>query len=375
MLTEELHDRGICIDYPSFSKEVLEPASKELEEIKQSIFTIIGECNLDDIKDVIKHLYQKGYKPAYGLPEDWLKNNPEEVFRLIYQYKKTRRFLNQYGPNFQSYIHTDGRIHAEFKANASVTGRYSASNPPVMALDGRLMKYLCAPEGKALIAVDFKSMEVRALAALCRDPFLIRMLSFESLDFYRQIGALLFNKTVDDVADDERTIAKQLCIAIIYGASSKTLSANISKKMRKGISEFEAQRLKTIFLNSFPAVKSYQKGLVQGTLPCRSLSGKVFNGNLSSTQKLNFPVQATAAEGFDSVIKCIDSLNPNWILCLIVHDAFYVEVPHDEADEAIKVISETSRSRMTKFLGVACFTENKILNTRKENFNEKNHNF
>lgn len=361
MLTEKLNRRGICIDYPKFHEEVLEPASKELEAIKQSIFTIIGECNLDDIKDVIKHLYQKGYKPAYGLPDDWLKNNPEEVFRLIYQYKKARRFLNQYGPAFRSYIHTDGRIHAEFKANSSVTGRYSASSPPVMALDGRIMKYLCAPEGKALVAVDFKSAEIRSLAALCRDPFLIRMLSFESLDFYRQIGALIFKKTVDEVTDVERTIAKQLCIAIIYGASSKTLSANLSKKTQKLISEFEAQRLKTTFFNSFPAVKSYQKGLLQGTRPCRSLSGKVFEGNLSSTQKLNFPVQATAAEGFDAVIKCIDSLNPNWILCLIVHDAFYVEVPYDEADTAIKIISETAQSRMTKFLGVPCFTENKII--------------
>lgn len=361
MLTEKLNRRGICIDYPKFHKEVLEPASKELEEIKQKIFDDIGECNLNDIKDVVRHSYARGYEPAYGLPEDWLKNNPEEVFRLIYQYKKTRRFLNQYGPNFQSYIHTDGRIHAEFKANASVTGRYSASNPPVMALDGRLMKYLCAPEGKALIAVDFKSMEVRALAALCRDPFLIRMLSFESLDFYRQIGALIFKKSADEVTDVERTIAKQLCIAVIYGASSRTLSANLSKKTCKVISEFEAQRLKTTFFNSFPAVKSYQKGLLQGTLPCRSLSGKVFNGNLSSTQRLNYPVQATAAEGFDSVIKSIDSLNPNWILCLIVHDAFYVEVPYDEADEAIKVISETAQSVMSSFLQVSCFTENKII--------------
>lgn len=251
MLTEKLNRRGICIDYPKFHKEVLEPASKELEEIKQKIFDDIGECNLNDIKDVVRHSYARGYEPAYGLPEDWLKNNPEEVFRLIYQYKKTRRFLNQYGPNFQSYIHTDGRIHAEFKANASVTGRYSASNPPVMALDGRLMKYLCAPEGKALIAVDFKSMEVRALAALCRDPFLIRMLSFESLDFYRQIGALIFKKSADEVTDVERTIAKQLCIAVIYGASSRTLSANLSKKTCKVISEFEAQRLKTTFLIVF----------------------------------------------------------------------------------------------------------------------------
>ncbi len=361
MLTEKLHHRGIYIDYSRFSKEVLEPASKELEEIKQKIFTDIGECNLDDIQDVVRHAYLRGYKPAYGLPDEWLKNNKEVVFRLIYQYKKTRRFLNQYGSKFESYIQSDGRIHAEFKANSSITGRYSACSPPVMALDRSIMHYLCAPEGNALIAVDFKSMEIRALAALSKDPFLIRMLSFEESDFYRQVGTMIFKKSAEDVTDDERTIAKQLCIAIIYGASPKTLSTNICKKTGMGISELEAKKLKTIFLNSFPAVKSYQKGLLQGTLPCRSLSGKVFNGNLSSTQKLNFPVQATAAEGFDSVIKCIDSLNPNWILCLIVHDAFYVEVPCDEADTAIKLISEAAQSRMTEFLNVPCFTEYKIL--------------
>ncbi len=361
MLTEKLHHRGIYIDYPRFSKEVLEPASNELEEIQKKIFDDIGQCNLDEITDVVKHLYQKGYKPAYGLPDSWLKERPEAIFKLIYQYKKKKTFIKQYGTKFQSYIQSDGRIHAKFKANSSVTGRYSASSPPVMALDGRMMKYLCAPEGKALIAVDFKSMEVRALAALSKDPFLIRMLSFEPIDFYRQIGALIFKKSAEDVTDDERTIAKALCIAIIYGASAKTLSKKLCKKTQKPISEFEAQRLKTTFLNSFPAVKSYQKGLVQGTLPCRSLSGKVFDGNLSSTQKLNFPVQATAAEGFDSVIKCIDSLNPNWMLCLIVHDAFYVEVPYDEADAAIKLIGGTAQSVMSSFLKVPCFTENKII--------------
>ena len=361
MLTEKLHQRGIYIDYPKFKEEVLEPTRKELDRIKQTIFEDIGECNLDKITDVVKHLYKKGYKPAYGLPDDWLKNNEKEVFRLIYQYKKTRRFLHQYGPKFESYIHNDGRIHAVFKADSSVTGRYSAISPPVMALDRRIMNYLCAPEGKALIAVDFNSMEMRALAALSKDAFLIRMLSFKDLDFYRQIGALLFKKSADSVTDDERTIAKQLCIAIIYGASSKTLSANLCKKTGKTISEFEAQSLKTTFFNSFPAVKSYQKGLLQGTLLCRSLSGKVFEGNLSSTQRLNYPVQATAAKGFDFVINSIDSLNPKWILCLIVHDAFYVEVPRDEADAAITVISETAQSVMSSFLKVPCFTENKIL--------------
>lgn len=366
MLTEKLQTRGIYIDYPKFKEEVFEPFSKELDMIKQTIYEDIGECNLDEITEVVKLLYQKGYKPAYGLQDSWLKDQPEEIFRLLNQYRKKRLFIKRYGPTFESYIKDDGRIHAVFKANSSVTGRYSAHSPPVMALDKRIMKYLCAPEGKALISVDFKSMEVRALAALSKDPFLIRMLSFKELDFYRQIGALLFKKSTDSVTDDERTIAKQLCIAIIYGASSKTLSEKLCKKTGKKISELEAQMLKKTFLNSFPAVKYYQKGLLQGTLPCKSLSGRTFECDLSSTQKLNYPVQSTAAEGFDFVIKKVDNLNPNWLLCLIVHDAFYIEVPCDEADEAIKVISETAQSEMSDFLNVPCFTENKIIIKRKD---------
>ena len=360
-MLKRLKETGFRIDYERFYDEVIIPAQADNNLLAKSICDIIGNCDLNNHKDVSERLYSYGLRARYGLPVEWLGQHRDvAVYEMLYRYKRQQMFINQYGPKFKAFIGEDGRIHPQYFKNTSTTGRYSARNPPAMSLDGRIMKYMCAEEGKALLSFDFVTMDFRSLAALSRDPFLKQDLSNRCFDIHRQNAGIIYGKAPEKVSDDERKVGKSLGFAVIYGMTAKTLAEKLSEKTGKTVTIKEALEYISKFYRLYPVLRSYRDRLLQGVIPCQTLSGYRFDSNLSCAKMLNYPVQRTSSEGFELSVNAVENISKDFRLCLTIHDSIYAEVPESVAEEMSESIKNRLELTMTEYLNVESFVHSDI---------------
>ena len=361
MNIESLNVNGFRIDYDRFYDEVILPAQADNNQLRKIICDLIGNCDLNNHKDVSERLYSYGLRARYGLPVEWLGQHRDvAVYDMLYKYKRQQMFINQYGPKFKAFFGEDGRIHPQYYKSTSTTGRFSARNPAAMSLDGRIMKYMCAEEGNALLSFDFVTMDFRSLAALSNDPFLKQDLSNRFFDVHRQNAGIIFGKAPEKISDDERKVGKNLGFAVIYGMTARTFAERLSQKTGKTVTVKEASEYISIFYRCYPVLKKYRDRLQRGLIPCRTLGGHSFSSKLSCAQKLNYPVQGTSAEGFERSVNAVENISEYFKLCLTVHDSIYAEVPESVADEMAELIKNRLELTMTEYLGVESFVHSDV---------------
>lgn len=98
-----------------------------------------------------------------------------------------------------------------------------------------------------LLSADYSQLELRILAALSEDAALCAVLSRPDGDVFRGIAAAWKNKNQEDVTDDERQQAKQICYGIIYGMGCKSLADHLE------VDEEEARVFFDTFHASYPS--------------------------------------------------------------------------------------------------------------------------
>ena len=103
--------------------------------------------------------------------------------------------------------------------------------------------YFCFNSGTILLSADYSQLELRILAHLSEDIGLCTILSQPDGDVFRAIVSIWKKKSQQEVTDDERQQAKQICYGIVYGIGCKSLAEQLE------VTEEEAQ----LFVNSFHA--------------------------------------------------------------------------------------------------------------------------
>ena len=112
------------------------------------------------------------------------------------------------------------------------------------------------------------------------------------------------------------------------------------------------------FFDSYPFVYLYQHRLTTKKIPAQTICGRRFS-DLSVSKTLNYPVQASAAEGFLMALNAvIENKDSNYKLVMAIHDSISLEVPETERETAAKFLKQTAETVMGEFLSpVPVFAE------------------
>lgn len=143
----------------------------------------------------------------------------------------------------------DGRVHPEIFVFATKTGRLQYAEPQLnkMKMGSPTSKYFLSDSEKhSLVHVDMSQAEVAVAALLCQDYHLIDDLN-DNPDYYRHFAKTIFKK--EDIDDEEREIAKQITISMIYLASKTTLAKKLNS------SEQDAQKYIDLFYERYPKME------------------------------------------------------------------------------------------------------------------------
>src|SRR5207248_2344309 len=85
-----------------------------------------------------------------------------------------------------------------------------------------------------LVSADYNQMEMRILAIFCGDAKLIELFSSRAdnhaeSDVYKLMASICFSRPIDKVTKEERTLAKQISLGLIYGMGPELLASKMTR--------------------------------------------------------------------------------------------------------------------------------------------------
>jgi DNA polymerase-1 len=355
---------GICVSRSRIG-EVRRTIEDRLGGLEQHIYREAGgPFSVLSPKQVGSVLYeklglpvQKKGKTGYSTDEETLEALAElhPLPRLIIEYRQLRKFLSTYLGPMEEGIDAAGRLHGQFNQTVAATGRLSSSNPnlqniPVKSDLGLLIRRcFVAPAGSVLLSADYSQIELRLLAHLSQDPFLLQSFASQK-DIHAQTAEALFGSPV---TPENRRRAKTLNFAILYGMSSYSLSQDL------GLSQAEAQGIIDRYFQVFERVGPYFESIrreAQVSGRVGTILGRIrpIPEILSDNRKIreygermavNSVLQGSAA---DLVKKAMVDLDRRLLrersssrLLIQVHDELLLEVDEEEEDATSRIVRES----------------------------------
>ena len=128
----------------------------------------------------------------------------------------------------------DGRLHASFWQNGTVSGRFSCSGPNLQGISKdsesdapvKIRNVFVAGKGEVLITSDYNQMELRIAASLSGEEWLIDKFMREA-DIHAEMAMEIYNTSKP--TSDQRSHAKTCNFSILTGISAYTLAKQLQK--------------------------------------------------------------------------------------------------------------------------------------------------
>ena len=355
---------GIGVDR-AYLEEMGEDLRARLVDLEQKIVELAGEpFNVNSTDQLRTILFDKIGLPVLkktstGKPStdaSVLKKMDHPLVDALLEYRELEKLRSTYVDGYLPLIAPDGRIHTRFNQMAATTGRISSDSPnlqniPVRSETGRtIRRAFVADEGHRFLVADYSQIELRVLAHMSEDPFLIE--AFRSdMDIHTATAARVWGLDPSEVTPNQRRTAKMINFGLLYGMEAFGLADRLD------ISRDEARDHIDTYFAQFQKVKEYMSSVVtlarnQGyttTLFGRrrylpELKSDNFRlRQMGERMALNAPIQGTAADIIKKAMIDIDAAirdeQMGSALLLQVHDELIFEVPDDESDRAEKMVT------------------------------------
>lgn len=250
-----------------------ELVARQLEVLQTRIDTMVGRSvNMDNAQELEHLLFdelqlpvisrtKKGKRTVDNLVLSRL-GQLHDIPSLIGKYRKLKHLREQNIRPVMEALCDDGRVRGMFSASRTATGRLSCREPNLQGLqtaDGTAAQFRAcfrAEAGKKIVKADYSQIEVRVLAVLSSCTRMLQIFGTGG-DVYRFMACEFWGIQVSEVTSEQRRVAKELTLAILYGLEE----FGLSKKL--GISIDYALELILTFHKTFPEVRVFKDRLVK----------------------------------------------------------------------------------------------------------------
>lgn len=282
--------------------------------------------------------------------------NPQarQLAQYVLAVRHAEKMLGSYLENFLDLRDANDIVRANINTMAARTGRMSVTDPALQTLprDDTVIRGSFVPrEGMSFLSCDLDQVEARIGAHVSEDEGLIRaFLNADSggPDFFCGIASDIYQ---EDIAkgDNRRNMVKTIVYRSLYGGGEDVEAMSVTA----GVPFDQMLNAKELFDESFPGIKSSLQSFAnqakRNNPPyIRSPLGRKFTMTRGReyTQGLNSYIQGHAAEYFKQRLVIIDSVGLGDNMILPVHDEILLEVPADEAEEALVTVRDCMSDRI-----------------------------
>lgn len=370
IILEKMEKRGIFVDLSDL-RELSHIVNVEIEKVTKEIYNLAGqEFNISSPKQLgivlermlDSHKFKKTATGAISTSADVLEElkDDHEIAARVLEYRTYEKLKTTYIETLPLLINPiTKRIHCTFNQSVAATGRLSCQNPnlqniPVRSNLGREIRKAFKPqnEGYSFLGADYSQIELRLLAHLSEDPFLLKAFENDE-DIHAFTASLIFDKPLKEVTAVERQSAKTVNFGIIYGQTSFGLSKElgISMSLAKSFIEAYHHRFQRVFeflteCKEKAKKLGYAETMIgrQREIPEISSKNPILRGQ-AERLAINTPLQGTAADLIKLAMirvekKCSEE-NLVSKMILQIHDELVFEAKDSELSYLKEVVKES----------------------------------
>jgi DNA polymerase I-like protein with 3'-5' exonuclease and polymerase domains len=270
------------------------------------------------------------------------------IVPMLIDWSETKKMKSTYVEGLLQKLNK-GKLHPSFHLHRTTTGRMSSSNPNLQNIprDSSVRGLFVAPPGHSLLVADYDQIELRVMCMFSGDK---KMSEFflTGEDIHSGAAALILDKKVEDVTDEERQMGKGVNFLTAYGGGAQKLAATT------GVTVDRARYVIDRYYQQFKGITTWKQSVLRTAVKqgyVSTLSGrrrrlmdiKSSDSELrarAERQAINSVVQGSAAdickEAMIDVYKAFIGTNANMLVQ--VHDELVVSVPTEEINTLMPVL-------------------------------------
>jgi DNA polymerase-1 len=293
--------------------------------------------DLPDTKDETLALYAKEH----------------EFISALRNHRKASKLASTYGAAWlENGYHEDGRIYASWRQLRAATGRMACDHPNLQNIprSGPLRSYIRTPRGRVFVIADYSQIELRIAAKISSDTEMLSAYT-EGRDLHTLTAQSLIGR--EEISNDDRKLAKAVNFGLLYGMGARGLRSYALKSYGIEMSLEEAVLYRKRFFQTYPGLKRWHDNETRtwhrGDTETRTLTGRRRMDVKKLTDRLNAPIQGTAADGLKLALALLwerRGESPGAIPVLASHDEVVVECDADMAKEGKEWLARTMKDTM-----------------------------
>jgi uracil-DNA glycosylase family 4 len=371
--------RGVQIDIP-YLQQCYELFTNEMERIRRDAGMMVGrpDINLNSPTQVGTVLWdhlklrQSGNRKVKDrstneLAVMHLRGKHPFVDQLM-RHRRIAKLKSSYIENMMEYADVNGRVHPDALLYGTEMGRIAMREPAVQTIprptdekDTQLPTYdpfedgavirgaVIAGPGNVFGAVDFSQAELRTLAFLSGEPFLIKAYE-EDRDIHTEVTQAMFG---DGWTREQRVKCKMFNFSYVYGGSEYSFAEDA------GLPIAEARAFVRKYDSVMPIALAYKKsqydrmrseGYVETLFKLRRRFPLITPENQDDARKASVhgPVAGTAAAV--TVIAQTKLIEEGVPVVMSVHDSIEIDSPEDQIDEHLEHTADVMMQTAVKYM-------------------------
>jgi DNA polymerase-1 len=358
--------RGMLLDIPYIERLTTDLHNQFVEQ--QDLAMDLGVESIFANEQVIAQLQAMGEKltattdkgalqvdravllPLADVNTNWERLNvrePNPLAEAVLKGKRAKKWLEAYAMGFLEWRDTNDRIHPVINSLQARTARMSIQEPALQQLpssDWTIRRAFIADPGFSMLAVDYKAVEMRVLAALSEDWTMRRAIA-DGEDLHSFTASRVFGT---NFSKKQRKIAKSIGFGKVYGGGA----AGVARLT--GAPEDDIRIAMEAYDRTFPGIKRYSRKLIRqaqsGIMEVVTPIGRRLPLDPDRLYAAtNYVVQSTARDLLAQAVIRLFEAGLGEYLLIPVHDEVVGQAPIESADEIAKEIGSVMES---DFMGV-----------------------
>lgn len=275
----------------------------------------------------------------------------------VFEYRKAKKMDSSYLTNLIRYSDRQGRVHPDILLHGTEIGRLSVRNPAIQTIPRATDPYgaiirsaFIAKEGHKLVVVDYSQAELRVLAGLSSDPFLIEVYC-EGRDLHSEVARAMFG---DDYTKEQRVMCKMFNFAYAYGGTEFSFARDAGLPLSRAkafVRQYDKNMAVAKQWKIGQVKQAKRQGYVETRLGRRRRFPLITRDNIKDVRKaaVHMPVASTASDlTLLSAIKY--SLTEPYSVVMMVHDSIIIEVPNEVAEKQAEVLCNIMKNTAAEII-------------------------
>lgn len=354
---QDIENYGVAVDVEHLDALAVQFGAERDQHMEKLAELVSPEFNPNSPKQVKEVFASAGIElksTAEGVLDDLketeLHPKVAEFIDTLLDVRGTTKMIGTYNEGIRKRMH-NRRVYPSYLVHGTNTGRMSSRDPNIQNIprDKALRKLFTVKDTDSFdfLEVDYSQAELRVMAVLSDDPYLISLFQEGMPDFFDSLLPVMFpNADISTWTPQQRKDNRAILKGIIYGLSYGRKAMAIGKAL--GLGTRQAQTLIDNYFNAAPEFYHWRQDVELQALASNgkleTVFGRRFQAEIvtgrSKTNVVNsglsFLPQSTASDiCVTAAMEIHKWIEPDYGAKIIgsIHDAILVESPKKYTEE------------------------------------------